>query len=189
MTFQRFKVILSENIGVIFPRQVRGQLLILKITEWDRFIGDGESNDINSLGRLARVPWTTGKCFDLGQPYIEPFSGQSNSTTCHTSTKAHGHYQTHKWQIHTTFASHWLQAHNSWISITDNHSNLDQSTCQYRSVATGTPNQDFQVTWLKLCESNVFQVPQIFFSDNESCSGSIKVFESSESKIWHVLFR
>ena len=43
-------------------------------------------------------------------------------------------------------ASHWLQARNSLISIIDNQSNLDQSTRQYRSVATGTPNQDFQVT-------------------------------------------
>ena len=50
------------------------------------------------IGHMAYGPWPTlarlASLASLGRPYIEPLSGQSNSTTSQMSTKAHGHYQT-----------------------------------------------------------------------------------------------
>ena len=42
----------------------------------------------------------------------------------------------------------------------------------------GRPNLSFQITWPKPCECYVFQVPKLFFSDNEKKG----VFEYGKSK-------
>ena len=77
-----------------------------------------------------QMSWSYLLLASIGWPFIKPFFSQSNSTTSQMSTKAHGHCQTRKQQYIILVASHRLQAHNSSNSNTDNHSNLDQSTCQ-----------------------------------------------------------